>query len=89
MKVAKALRARLPMYPTGSLMELTNGLIGVVLSATPSLPHRPHLEILADADESMLENPFSLDLADLENQTIFVKNVLSDEKAARFLTNTP
>lgn len=32
----------------------------------------------------MLENPFSLDLADLENQTIFVKNVLSDEKAARF-----
>ena len=89
MKVAKALRARLPMYPTGSLVELTNGLIGVVLSATPSLPHRPHLEILADADESMLENPFSLDLADLENQTVFVKNVLSGEKAARFLTNTP
>ncbi|MHC1761562.1 MAG: HD-GYP domain-containing protein [Negativicutes bacterium] len=88
MKVAKALLSRLPMYPIGSLVELTNGLIGVVMSATPSMPHRPHLKILADAEELALEKPFSLDLADLENQTIFVKNVLSDEKASRFITNT-
>ena len=85
-KVAKALLSRLPMYPVGSLVELTNGLIGVVISASQDMPHRPQLKILADADESLLENPFFLDLADLDNQTLFVHEVLNDERASHFIS---
>ena len=86
LKVAKALLARLPMYPPGSLVKLTNGLIGVVISASPAMPHRPRLKILAHADDSPVENSFILDLEELEHQTIFVKDILNDEQAAKFMT---
>jgi putative nucleotidyltransferase with HDIG domain len=88
LKVAKALLARLPMYPAGSLVELTNGLIGVVVSASQAMPHRPCLKILAQSDETPIEEPFMLDLADLEHQTTFVKDVLNDERTARIMTAT-
>ena len=84
--VAKALLSRLPMYPLGMLVELTNGFIGVVASVSPALPHRPLLKILANPDGSALENPFMIDLADLENQTLFVREILDDSKAAQFIT---
>ena len=86
LKVAKALLARLSMYPPGSLVELTNGFIGVVVSASQAMPHRPRLKILANADESPVENSFILDLVDLEHQTIFVKDILNDERAAKIMT---
>ena len=76
------------MYPAGSLVELTNGLIGVVVSASQAMPHRPRLKILAKTDESPVENAFILDLVDLEHQTIFVKNILNEEQAARIMTRT-
>jgi putative nucleotidyltransferase with HDIG domain len=85
MNVAKALLSRLPMYPLGTLVELTNGFIGIVLATSPALPHRPLLKILCNPDGSTLEMPFTLDLAELENQTLFVKEILSDEKAAQFI----
>lgn len=80
--VAKALLSRLPMYPPGSLVELTNGLIGVVISAETNLPHRPKLKILGDSSNMLFNESYLLDLAELENQTIFVKEVLDDERAA-------
>ena len=88
LKVTKALRARLPMYPPGSLVELTNGLIGVVVSASQAMPHRPSLKILAQTDETPIAEPFMLDLADIDQQTIFVKDVLDDERVARIMTGS-
>jgi len=86
LKVAKALLSRLPMYPSGSIVELTNGLVGVVVSTTSQdMPHRPQLKILADSAGNQLETPYLLDLAGLENQTLFVREVLSDERASRFM----
>ena len=86
LQVAKALLSRLPMYPPGSLVELTNGLIGVVLSASANLPHRPKLKILGDASDSVFKEPYLLDLVELENQTLFVREVLSDDRAAAFIS---
>lgn len=88
LKVAKALLSRLPMYPTGSVVKLTNGFVGLVVSASQDMPHRPKIKILATADEIKLETPFLLDLVDLENQTLFVENVLTDEEAAQFTPAT-
>ena len=88
LKVAKALLSRLPMYPTGSVVKLTNGFVGLVVSASQDMPHRPKIKILATADEVKLETPFLLDLVDLENQTLFVENVLTDEEAAQFTPAT-
>jgi len=74
------------MYPIGTLVELTNGFIGVVTSVSPSLPHRPVLKILGNPDGSDLTAPFIFDLADLENQTLFVKEILDDARAAQFIS---
>ena len=86
LQVAKALLTRLPMYPPGSLVELTNGLVGVVISADSNLPHRPTLKILGDSSDSLFKEHYLLDLVELENQTLFVKEVLSDEWAAAFIS---
>jgi HD-GYP domain-containing protein (c-di-GMP phosphodiesterase class II) len=86
LQVAKALLSRLPMYPPGSLVELTNGLVGVVISADSNLPHRPTLKILGDSSDSLFKEHYLLDLVELENQTLFVKEVLSDERAAAFIS---
>ena len=86
LQVAKALLTRLPMYPPGSLVELTNGLVGVVISADSNLPHRPTLKILGDSSDSLFKEHYLLDLVELENQTLFVKEVLSDERAAAFIS---
>lgn len=84
LNVSKALLTRLPMYAQGSLVELTNGLVGVVLSSSPDLPHRPKLKILGASDGKPLGEPFLLNLTDLENQTLFVSEVLDDEAAEKF-----
>ena len=84
LNVAKALLSRLPMYPPGSLVKLTNGSVGVVLSSSRELPHRPKLNILATSEGKRLPNPMVLDLVDLENQTLFVKEVLDDTEAEHF-----
>ena len=85
-QVAKALLSRLPMYPPGSLVELTNGLVGVVISADAALPHRPKLKILGDSEDALFKESYLFDLVELENQTVFVKEVLGDERAAAFIS---
>ena len=85
-QVAKALLSRLPMYPPGSLVELTNGLVGVVISADSALPHRPKLKILGDSEDALFKESYLFDLVELENQTVFVKEVLGDERAAAFIS---
>jgi HD-GYP domain-containing protein (c-di-GMP phosphodiesterase class II) len=87
LNVTKALLARLPMYPQGILVELTNGLVGVVLSSSQDLPHRPRLKILASLNGEILKEPFILNLADLDTQTLFIKDVLDDETASTFLVD--
>lgn len=84
MDVSKALLTRLPMYPLGITVELTNGLIGVVTSIPTALPHRPALEIVAKANGSLIERPYELDLATMENQTLFVREILDDARAAQY-----
>lgn len=83
--VAKALLSRLPMYPVGMLVELTDGSIGAVVGVSPALPHRPELRILTDTRGNLLPQPFILDLAAIAHQTLFISEVLDDAKAANFI----
>lgn len=86
LNVSKALLTRLPMYTQGSLVKLTNGLVGVVLSSSPDMPHRPKLKILGDSDGQALKETYLLNLTDLENQTLFVSDVLDDEAVGKIST---
>jgi hypothetical protein len=66
---------QLSFYPTGSVVELADGSVGVVV-ATPPLrrdlnsPARPVVSVLLDAQGSPLPLPLHLDLAQCETPSI-------------------
>lgn len=52
----------LGVYPTGSLVELSNGEVAVVMAQNPARRLRPRVMVLTDADKQMCEQFTSLDL---------------------------
>ena len=83
--VAEAFLRRIALYPIGTLVKLTTGKIGVVTGVTPKMQHRPIVEVIADENSRLLPETFVLNLADIENLTIFVTEVISDMAAVDFL----
>ncbi|MFO0553577.1 MAG: hypothetical protein U0271_34665 [Polyangiaceae bacterium] len=64
--MVKLLTGALGIFPAGTMVELSTGEMGVVLS-TPQLPvdfARPPVRILYDADAHLLDEPIDIDLAD-------------------------
>ncbi|WP_036135941.1 HD-GYP domain-containing protein [Novilysobacter defluvii] len=51
-------------FPTGSLVELSNGQVGVVMMQNPSRRLRPRIMLLTDADKSLLPQFQPMDLMD-------------------------
>ncbi|MBA4065323.1 MAG: hypothetical protein C0501_16755 [Isosphaera sp.] len=63
-----ALLVRLSFYPVGTVVELTDGRVGVVAAnhpdpADPRAPGRPVVAVLAGADGVLLSHPEHVDLA--------------------------
>jgi len=59
---------KLSFYPVGTVVELTDGRVGVVVANHPNpddprAPGRPVVAVLTDADETLLPHPEHLDLA--------------------------
>lgn len=65
----------LSFYPVGSVVELADGAVGVVVAAHMAprelhTPARPVVALLADAEGKLLPNPRHLDLAECEGRSI-------------------
>ena len=53
------------MYPPGTLVELRNGMVGIVLAGKPKFRHLPTVLLLRDADKKpMEERTIELDVTD-------------------------
>ena len=50
------------IYPTGTLVEMTNGEVGIVVSANPSARLRPKVELVMTSDKKF-RPPYIIDLA--------------------------
>lgn len=66
---------RLSFYPTGTVVELTDGRVGVVVANHPNpddprAPGRPVVAVLAASDGSLLPHPEHLDLATADRGAI-------------------
>ena len=83
--VTKAFLARIAVYPVGTVVSLTTGVIGVVTKVTPLLPHRPQIKIFRDTAGKPVEKPYTIDLAERDHLTIFINRVLSDYEKAMVL----
>ncbi len=69
------------LYPPGSLVELVNGLIGIVLETNIKYRHLPSIIAVSKLDKP-LKKPLQIDLADSEkgtlDKTFLIKRALRD-----------
>ncbi len=65
----------MPLYPTGVMVNLNTGEMGIVSDAKPGLVGRPIVRICYDKHLSELSRPYDMDLADSEHQHRLVTGV--------------
>lgn len=56
-QLALAFLETVGLYPPGSIVELVNGQIGVVVETNPKYRHLPNISVILDADHNRLEKP--------------------------------
>ena len=56
------------MFPTGSVVQLSNGTVGLVLEQNPANPLRPKVMLLKDADGVPYEAPRVFDMQKLDDR---------------------
>lgn len=79
--IAKAFLSRIALYPVGTMVKLTSGEIGAVTKVTPLMQHRPEIQVIIDANQNFLDQPYNVNLASKESLTVFIESVLSDADA--------
>lgn len=73
--IARKFLERVARYPTGTIVRLFSGDIGVVVAQNPHRPSAPVVRILADSSYQLVD-PRDLNLAD--DPSLKIKNVLED-----------
>jgi len=72
----------LSTYPTGSLVELSSGEVGIVISQNPGLRLHPNVILLLDSDKNRYESYSKVNLADYThcylNNPVNVTKTLAD-----------
>lgn len=75
--VVRAFLYHVAAYPLGSLVELSDGSIGVVVETPPGYSLRPKVRIFFDRRGRALASPYDISLAD--DYTLAVTRVIKDE----------
>ena len=61
--IVQAFMRALSLYPIGSYLRLQNGEVARVVRASPDIPEKPIIAVVADAQRNILKNPVEIDLA--------------------------
>lgn len=85
--VTRAFLSCIALYPVGSMVRLSSGHIAVVTAVTTKIQHRPELKVVGDEYGRVLRDAYCLDLADRNNLTLFIDDVLDETDAVKFLRN--
>jgi hypothetical protein len=57
----------IPAFPTGVMVKLNAGEVGIVVDANLGLVGRPKVRVCYDKDGNQLETPYEVDLAEDEH----------------------
>lgn len=87
-EAAQCFLSRIALYPVGTMVRVTTGHIGVVTAVTPRLQHRPVIKLLTDQTDGLLLEPEEMDLAALDNLTVFIQEILDDAMVAEIMCKT-
>lgn len=70
-ELVQAFVRALSIYPVGSWLRLENGEVAQVVRASPDIPAKPVIAVVADGRGTLLEKPVEIDLAMTEPQPSF------------------
>lgn len=68
---------RIAVYPVGTMVHLSSGDIGVVVSVPPDLPLRPMVRLIVDKNRRLYPNTAFIDMQ--KNLTVFIDQVVDGE----------
>lgn len=75
-ELVRVFTAQVPLYPTGVLVKLNTGEVGIVTDANLGLIGRPKVRICFDADDREVEKPYDENLAEAGHQQKLIAEVM-------------
>lgn len=77
--ILRVFLSKMSVYPIGSLVELNDGSVGLVIGSVPRKPLRPIIKLIFDSEKNRLSDLLIINL--LEETALFVNRVLDEKEA--------
>ncbi len=77
--ILRVFLSKMSVYPIGSLVELNDGSVGLVIGSVPRKPLRPIIKLIFDSEKNRLSDLIIINL--LEETALFVNRVLDEKEA--------
>ena len=77
--ILKAFLVQMSVYPIGSIVELNDKSVGVVISSSTQKPLRPIIKLIYDSDGNKIEKTTIINL--IEKTPLFIKNVVNEDQS--------
>jgi len=70
--------SRMSVYPIGSIIELNDGSIGIIIGSVPEKPLRPIIKLIFDKDRIRIENLVIISL--LTEASLYIIRALDESE---------
>jgi HD-GYP domain-containing protein (c-di-GMP phosphodiesterase class II) len=77
--ILRVFLSRMSVYPIGSIVELNDASVGLVIGSVPQKPLRPIIKMIFDTDHKRIEDLVIINL--LEESALYVVRVLDEKEA--------
>ena len=71
--------SKMSLYPVGSIVELNNKSIGIVIGSSPEKPLRPIIKLIFDSHKKRIDETTVISL--LDETSYFIVKVLDEKEA--------
>jgi HD-GYP domain-containing protein (c-di-GMP phosphodiesterase class II) len=77
--ILRVFLSRMSVYPIGSIVELNDGSVGLVIGSVPKKPLRPIIKMIFDTEKKRISDLIIINL--LEETALYVVRVLDEKEA--------
>jgi hypothetical protein len=77
--ILRVFLSRMSVYPIGSIVELNDGSIGIIIGSVPEKPLRPMIKLIFTKDKVRIENTIILNLA--ADASLYIVRALDEADA--------
>ncbi len=77
--ILRVFLSRMSVYPIGSIVELNDGSIGIIIGSIPEKPLRPIIKLIFDEEKKRVEGTSIVNLLDRSN--LYIVKAIDEEEA--------